>query len=511
MLAVALASLQWDLALSVRVEISGSNSSKAIWDSYGSSTACRLDESDRFQDGHGSAKDHPAESLDACKELCLRDEGCQGVAFSSKAEMCRLWSKAIGGAVEQEGSECVRLRTAGPVLEQPNPHLERLPTQGVAEESCPPSICEDGDMVLDEGEKKESLLQTNGSRTRRRLVPWKRWPSNTVVYVWEAGISARAKEALEKAMIEWEAKTCVHFEADPSQTLRGGVLVLGSNRPGCFANVGYDKLELRNLNLGSGCETLGIALHELGHVLGLRHEQQRMDSVKYVEIQQQNIKPGRVQEFTPLLDVVAEDVPYDLASIMHYGEFHFGIDKGDGEEARTVVVTNRDVWGNCKIGQRNYLSTGDILTINRYYGCPDSFCADLHSDCKAMAETGLCEDPSHEEWMEANCPLSCSICMCLDQEEDCPEKAERGLCRRDSGGTEEEKAYMWENCPKSCGRCTHDDRTICKDLPVWGEADGCQKYKDTLGPEGRPYCTNEWFADQCMASCGFCPHQAYCW
>jgi len=38
------------------------------------------------------------------------------------------------------------------------------------------------------------------------------------------------------------------------------------------------------LNLGRGCETVGVAIHELGHVLGMSHEQKRPDRDNFIKV-----------------------------------------------------------------------------------------------------------------------------------------------------------------------------------------------------------------------------------
>ena len=50
---------------------------------------------------------------------------------------------------------------------------------------------------------------------------------------------------------------------------------------GCWASVGQRYSET-NLSLGRGCET--AAAHELGHVIGLHHEQCRTDRDSYIKV-----------------------------------------------------------------------------------------------------------------------------------------------------------------------------------------------------------------------------------
>ena len=64
----------------------------------------------------------------------------------------------------------------------------------------------------------------------------------------------------------------------------------------------------------------GIVMHEIGHVLGLFHEQSRRDRDEYIKVVNSSIKPGYEAQFfikhsQNHLDI---DIPYDYGSIMHY-------------------------------------------------------------------------------------------------------------------------------------------------------------------------------------------------
>ena len=82
------------------------------------------------------------------------------------------------------------------------------------------------------------------------------------------------------------------------------------------------------VNLGAGCTT-GNAIHEIGHTVGLWHEQSREDRDLFVTIHWDKIEAGLEHNFDQHITDGDDVGAYDYGSIMHYPRNAFSIDGGD--------------------------------------------------------------------------------------------------------------------------------------------------------------------------------------
>ncbi|XP_062699107.1 seminal metalloprotease 1 [Aedes albopictus] len=219
----------------------------------------------------------------------------------------------------------------------------------------------EGDMILN----PEQVMATNDELRNVMIKSKYRWPHNTVRYridIEKFGPSQL--EYIRKAMDTIESVSCIKF-VEAGQMAKNYVKI-GFEKPGCFATIGYQgkpqTLNLTPTRLESGCFRLGTIMHELLHTLGFYHQQSATNRDQYVKILWKNIEPEQKHNFKKYsYDKVTDfNIKYDYGSIMHYVRKAFSM---NGEP--TIIPKVPNVF----IGQRLKLSEGDIMKLNRLYGC----------------------------------------------------------------------------------------------------------------------------------------------
>jgi Astacin (Peptidase family M12A) len=183
-----------------------------------------------------------------------------------------------------------------------------------------------------------------------------RWPNCTVPYTIDAGLSNQQR--VTDAIAHWESQTRFRFVLRTAANA-GSFPDYVTFRPGsgCSSAVGRRGGQ-QFVNLGAGC-TLGNVIHEIGHVVGLWHEQSREDRDSWVTINFAKVQAGFEHNFDQHISDGDDVGAYDYGSIMHYPRNAFSV---DGSDTITPVVAG------VTIGQRTGLSAGDIAAVNSF--CP---------------------------------------------------------------------------------------------------------------------------------------------
>ena len=176
-----------------------------------------------------------------------------------------------------------------------------------------------------------------------------RWPSLDIPYTIAPGMPDTAR--IDGAIAEWQAKTRFRFKRRVNEA---NYIVFASGG-GCSSSVGMQG-GAQTITLGAGCGR-GNAIHEIGHALGLWHEQSRADRDANVEVLWQNIIPLARHNFEQHISDGLDLGAYDFGSIMHYPANAFGID------GRETLRPRRPA----SIGQRDALSAGDVAAIEAIY------------------------------------------------------------------------------------------------------------------------------------------------
>jgi hypothetical protein len=108
-------------------------------------------------------------------------------------------------------------------------------------------------------------------------------------------------------------------------------------------------------------------LHEMGHVIGLWHEQSRPDRNDFVSVDYGNVIKGSWGNFEQLSDNVQELTPYDFASIMEYPSLSFSRNGGPVIETIPAGIPLASVEGIPGSTSADY-SASDKEAIERLYG-----------------------------------------------------------------------------------------------------------------------------------------------
>jgi hypothetical protein len=148
------------------------------------------------------------------------------------------------------------------------------------------------------------------------------WTNGTVYYTFGSGITAANQTSILAALRAWENVSAVRFVARTNQA----DYIEFFNGSGCWSYVGrqggMQQISLQD-NASGTCMGQGSIMHEVGHALGLWHEQSRQDRDSSVIVDLCYVQSGTEHNFNK--EVSTAVGPYDANSLMHYASGAFRV------------------------------------------------------------------------------------------------------------------------------------------------------------------------------------------
>ena len=181
------------------------------------------------------------------------------------------------------------------------------------------------------------------------------WTGGTVYYVFDSAVTSTNRDVWRDAAAAWSSAAALTFVEGTG--VGNYIYVQNSTGNNSYVGMigGQQIMNIYNWNYKF------IVAHEIGHALGLVHEQSRSDRDSFVTILFANIQAGAENNFSKLS--TTSYGTYDFDSVMHYSRTSFSSNGGNTIEPLPAYASYLNV-----MGQRDHLRTLDLSGMAQRYG-----------------------------------------------------------------------------------------------------------------------------------------------
>lgn len=183
------------------------------------------------------------------------------------------------------------------------------------------------------------------------------WPGGVIPYEIDPSFPAATLAQLQQAITTWNAYgTPIHLQPRAGETDYARFVRSTLNTGVCSSAVGR-RGGAQTVTLEDGCTAPPI-IHEIGHTVGMWHEQSRIDRNFHVTVLYENIAKNYAGNYS--IESTGQDLGgYEYGSSMHYRPFSFSV---DGKLAIESVPPG------IPMGETSGMNAGDLDSVTRKYG-----------------------------------------------------------------------------------------------------------------------------------------------